>query len=318
MPALCDIQIRDPYVVRDGGDYYLFGSTDPDIWKADGVGFDAYRLASPGDLAGLWEGPVEIFRPAANFWSQKNFWAPEVHRWQGDYYLFATFLPRDGRRGTAILKSTGGILGPYLPWSDGPVTPTEWETLDGTLYVDDAGDPWMVFCHEWQQVGDGTVEAMRLSHDLRAAAGKPTTLFSASQASWTAPLAGRAPGSYVTDGPYLYTDSAGVLTCLWSSFGPQGNYLIGEAKSDGGILGTWTQAPQPLFAADGGHGMIFTDGHKRYLAVHSPNATPLERAMFAEVREVDAVAGTGAAGIGSDAHAGSGWRWLETTGQVIR
>ncbi|QAY68977.1 glycoside hydrolase family 43 protein [Xylanimonas protaetiae] len=285
MPRLDEIQIRDPYVVDEDGCYYLFGSTDPDIWKADGIGFDAYRGVAPGVLTEL-EGPFPAFRPPAGFWSRRNFWAPEVHAWQGAHYLFATFLPVDGRRGTAVLRSTGGILGPYEPWSDGPVTPPEWETLDGTLHVDPAGRPWMVFCHEWQQVGDGTVEAMRLTEDLRAAASPPVTLFSASQAPWAAPLAGRAPGSYVTDGPFVYRNAAGVLKCLWSSFGPEGDYRIGEATSSGGILGDWTQAPEPVFAADGGHGMLFDgpDG-TRYLAVHTPNATPRERAVFVEVVE---------------------------------
>lgn len=284
MPRLDEIQIRDPYVVEQDGYYHLFGSTDPDIWKADGIGFDAYRGTSPGILTDF-EGPFAVFRPDPGFWSKKSFWAPEVHRYHGFFYLFATFQPIDGRRGTAILRSTD-ILGPYRPWSDGPVTPPDWETLDGTLFVDEAGDPWMVFCHEWQQVGDGTVEAMRLSSDLRAAAGEPVTLFSASQAPWSAPLTGRAPGSWVTDGPTVYRSTDGVLKCLWSSFGPDGRYCIGEATSSGGILGPWTQAPEAVFAADGGHGMLFDgpDG-TRFLAIHTPNATPQERAVFVAVAE---------------------------------
>ena len=296
---LDEIQIRDPFVVLHGGVYHLFGSTDPDIWKGDGVGFDVYRGTVPGSIEGPWQGPFTAFRPPAGFWATKNFWAPEAHRYDGAWYLFATFKPTSGRRGTAVLRSTGGILGPYEPWSHGPVTPPEWECLDGTLWIDDDGAPWMVFCHEWQQVGDGTVEAMPLTADLRAAAGAPTTLFTASSATWTAPLRGRAPGSYVTDGPYLYRDSAGVLTCLWSSFGPDGNYLIGEAKSAGGLLGPWRQADEPLFSADGGHGMVFDHDGVRYLAVHSPNATPAERALFAAVEEADG-------------------GWLRTTGTVVR
>lgn len=321
MPKLSDIQIRDPFVVPDGDDFYLFGSTDPDIWKSDGIGFNYYRAVDSSLTE--WDGSFPAFRPGAGFFARKNFWAPEVYQVGSDWYLFATFKPfaiaEDGtevelRRGTAILKSTSGdIVGPYEPWSDGPVTPSEWETLDGTLFIDENGDPWMVFCHEWQQIGDGTVEAMRLSADLKTAASAPVTLFSASQAAWSAPLQGRAPGSYVTDGPYLYRDSRGYLKCLWSSFGPEGNYLIGEAVSElsdgtpGGVLGPWRQAPEPLFSADGGHGMLFNGPNgRRYLAVHSPNATPNERAWFFEVAESPAEnADAGPAG------------WLRTTGNVI-
>ena len=36
-------------------------------------------------------------------------------------------------------------------------------TLDGTLYVDRAGKPWMVYAHEWIQKVDGTMEAIPLT-----------------------------------------------------------------------------------------------------------------------------------------------------------
>jgi hypothetical protein len=211
--------------------------------------------------------------------------------------MFATFKPQTGRRGTAILKSAapgGGILGPYTPWSrtaggvSGPVTPAEWECLDGTFFAED-GLPYMVFCHEWQQVGDGQICAMRLTDDLRQAAGEPFLLFTASEAPWAFPLQGRAPGSYVTDGPFMYRAPGGSLCMLWSSFGETGNYCIGGARSQSGALaGPWTQSPEPLFSADGGHGMVFRgfDGKMR-LAIHSPNKTPLERAVFVELAERD-------------------------------
>lgn len=284
MPSLREIQLRDPFVLADGGYYHLFGSTDPNIWTAPGVGFDVYRGVAPGAFT-EFEGPFPAFRPPAGFWSVTNFWAPEAHPWRGGWYLFATFRPIRGRRGTAILRSDDP-MGPYQPWSDGPVTPPQWECLDGTFHVDDAGDPWLVFCHEWQQVGDGEVCACRLSSDLREPAGEPVLLFTASQAPWAAPLANRPPGSYVTDGPWVYRDSAGRLRMLWSSFGADGRYSLGVASSAGGILGPWSQSRRPVYGEDGGHGMLFTGPEgTRYLAVHTPNRTPLERPIFVAVAE---------------------------------
>jgi hypothetical protein len=286
VPTLSEIQVRDPFVLREGDTYYLFGSTDKDIWRAPGVGFDVYRGAAPGVFT-EYEGPFPAFRPPAGFWATVNFWAPEVYAYGGAHHMFATFKPDEGRRGTAVLRSADGPLGPFVPWSDGPVTPAEWECLDGTLFVDDAGDPWMVFCHEWAQVGDGQVCAVRLAPDLRAAAGEPVLLFTASQAGWSAPLAGRAPGSYVTDGPFAHRYADGRLSLLWSSFGPEGNYCIGEATSASGTVeGPWHQRERPLYEADGGHGMLFRspDG-TLYLAIHTPNATPDERPIFVEIDE---------------------------------
>lgn len=284
MPRLSQIQLRDPFLLADAGTYYLYGSSDPDIWRGPGIGFDVYRGVAPGEFTDF-EGPFPAFRPPAGFWSTTNFWAPEVYARPDGYFMFATFKPVDGRRGTAVLRSAGP-LGPFQPWSDGPVTPPDWECLDGTLFVDPAGDPWMVFCHEWQQVGDGEVCAVRLAADLRTTVGDPILLFTASEAPWAAPLAGRAPGSYVTDGPFAFRDSAGRLKLLWSSFGPDGCYRIGEATSEAGITGPWRQSARPLYLADGGHGMLFSgpDG-TRYLAIHTPNQTPDERPILIGVTE---------------------------------
>jgi len=186
------IQIRDPYVLTDEKNqcYYLFGSTDKNIWTGQATGFDAYRSA---DLE-HWEGPFPAFRPPEGFWSQTNYWAPEVHVYQGRYYMFATFKADGVCRGTQILVSDHP-LGPYMPHSEGPVTPRDWECLDGTLHVDDEGQPWMVFCHEWVQVKDGTICAIPLAQDLSRAVGEPVQLFAASSAPWVEPVNSPRHGS---------------------------------------------------------------------------------------------------------------------------
>jgi GH43 family beta-xylosidase len=288
---ISDMQIRDPFVVLDDGTYYLFGSTDKDIWKSRGVGFDVYISKDGLDE---FEGPFPAFRPEADFWSETNFWAPEVHRYKGEWYMFATFKPKDGRRGTAILKSEAGIMGPYLPWSlnasgkSGPITPAEWECLDGTFFEED-GVPYMVFCHEWQQVGDGEIRAMPLSNDLQRSASteEPLLLFRASEAPWAFALKNRAPGSFVTDGPFMYRAENGSLFMLWSSFDEDGAYCIGIAHSESGkLIGPWKQEAEPLYKADGGHGMLFRSKEGNlYLAIHSPNKTPNERAIFVPIKE---------------------------------
>lgn len=279
------IQIRDPFVVPSPEEklYYLFGSTDPDPWRPPAIGFDCYRSR---DLK-HWEGPLAAFRPPPGFWSDRNFWAPEVHRYQGGFYMFASFKAEGVCRGTQILKAER-LAGPYAPHSDGPVTPHAWECLDGTLYVDEQGDPWIVFCHEWMQVGDGEICAMRLSPGLDRAIGDPVLLFKASAAPWTQfiKLDPNAQG-YVTDGPFLHRTQAGPLLMLWSSIGKDG-YAQGIARSPSGrILGPWEQSAEPFFGKDGGHGMIFRtfEGELR-LTLHQPNDTPNERPAFFPIREI--------------------------------
>lgn len=278
-----DFRIRDPFVVpvEEEGIYYMYGSTDDNTWGGKAQGFNAYRSV---DLVN-WEGPFPVFRPEPGFWSEQDYWAPEVHRYQGRYFMFASFKAEGVCRGTQILVSDGP-LGPFKPHSDGPVTPRDWECLDGTLYIDNQGNPWMVFCHEWVQIQDGTMCALPLKQDLSAAAGEPVLLFHASEAPWGNNYPDQ--GNFVTDGPFMYRAANDELLMIWSSFGERG-YAVGVARSASGeIAGPWQQDETPLFAEDGGHGMLFKTfkGHLM-LTFHQPNETPNERHVIFPVNEID-------------------------------
>ena len=127
------------------------------------------------------------------------------------------------KRGTQLFVADSP-LGPFQAHTDGAATPHDWMALDGTLYVED-NQPWMVFCHEWVQIGDGTMDAVRLEADLSKPVGEPIQLFRASDAPWCRPV---QPGKYVTDGPCFYRLKSGPLLMIWSSFGERG-YAVGVA-----------------------------------------------------------------------------------------
>jgi len=255
-----ELQIRDPFIVpiEEEGMYYLFGTTDVNCWGGKGLGFDCYKSR---DLI-EWDGPIPAFRSPASFWATINFWAPEVHHFNERFYMFASFKADKRYRGTQILVSDC-VSGPYEPLTDGPITPSDWECLDGTLYVDREGHPWIVFCQEWVQVHNGGMYAMQLSPDLKQPAGRPVLLFNASEGPWV-----RRPAwpkknlqhhfpTYVTDGPFLHRLTNGTLVMLWSSIGAKG-YAMGIARSETGqVTGPWRHEAEPLWAEDGGHGMIF-------------------------------------------------------------
>ena len=275
-----DINIRDPFVLVYEGTYYLYGTRGATCWgPADG--FDVYVSRDLED----WDGPFVCFHNDGSFWADRNYWAPEVYHYQGAFYMFASFKNPDVHRGTAVLRAESP-LGPFVPHSDGCVTPKEWECLDGTLYISKAGKPYMVFCHEWVQAGDGEVNAIPLTDDLRAPAGEPRLLFHASDAEWCQ-VKHHSSGvsGCVTDGPFLWRTADGTLLCLWASFS-EGGYTEGVAVSDNGeIDGKFTQV-EPLFMDDGGHGMVFRalDG-QLYLTLHSPNAHLEERPFFHPISE---------------------------------
>ncbi|MFZ6027577.1 MAG: glycoside hydrolase family 43 protein [Chloroflexota bacterium] len=287
-----EIHIRDPFVLPVAPYYYLYGTTDADCWKGPGEGFNCFRST---DLES-WEGPFAAFRSPEGFWATKNFWAPEVHAYRGRYYMLASFKAPQRYRGTQILVAERPE-GPFIPLGDGPITPDGWECLDGTLHVDRQSQPWIVFCNEWVQVHNGSIYALPLSDDLERHVGRPVYLFNASEAPWARPFQRAADKEkssdsippfpcYVTDGPFLHCTADGVLLMLWSSMGDEG-YTMGVARSRSGhITGPWVQQETPLWGKNGGHGMVFRSFDDRlYLALHTPNETPLERAKFIPVEE---------------------------------
>ena len=281
---LSDIHLRDPFVLPlpDEQRYYLYGTMGAFTWTDSALGIDGYTST---DLQN-WDGPFPAFRPQKDFWADRNFWAPEVHIYRGRYYLFASFKAEEVCRGTQILVADVP-QGPFHPISAGPVTPDTWECLDGTLFVDDE-QPWMVFCHEWVQVGDGQICALPLSKDLTEAVGHPRILFRASEAPWALEIDSKGRKGYVTDGPWMHRLPNGCLLMLWSSFSTSG-YTIGVARSTSGtILGPWQQDPVPLYASNGGHCMVFRDFNGQlWLSLHQPNQSPDERSHFIKLKQTE-------------------------------
>jgi len=172
-----DLNERDPFIVahEPEGRYFLY-SGRPIEGRA---GRAIYFRESPDLLQ--WSEPVPVFSGEGGFWGPLDFWAPECHFWKGKYYLISSFRAAGGYRRCQCLAADTP-RGPFQPVINAPCTPEGWHCLDGTLYEDRKGSPWLVFCHEWPQVQDGQIAAARLSGDLSRLEGDPLILFRASEA----------------------------------------------------------------------------------------------------------------------------------------
>lgn len=250
-------RLRDPFVLAENGVYYMYG-TDWECYKSN------------GDLEKWEKLEKEVVAVPENYVDIK--WAPEVHKYNGAYYMFTTYQSSERKyRGCTVLKASSPE-GPFVEISDGPITPREWSSIDGTLYIDGENKPWMVFVHEWRFIEGkiGRMAAARLSDDFTRLISEPIELFRADDPKWAV--------SGITDGCFMYRTKEGKLLMLWSNFEKDG-YCVALAESDNGeIDGKWTQNENLLFSKaksgnyPGGHGMIFEgfDG-RRYLSIHSPN-----------------------------------------------
>ncbi len=269
-----DIRIRDPFILIEGDTYYMYGTTD---LHEDLQAKPRFSVYTSKDLE-EFEGPFAVFDgEGSGFWADRDYWAAEVWKYNDKFYLFGSFKSEDHVRASQILMADSP-MGPFVPISHKPVTPEAWECLDGTLFIDN-GRPYMVFCHEWVQCGDGEMCAVELKPDLSGPAGESVVLFKAGDNPCVESI---DPNKVckITDGPFLYRED-GKVKMIWSSFA-HGKYAVLEATADT-LLGPW-EHHDSRFDFDGGHAMIFTDlqGKKR-ISLHHPNVPPMERPLFLPV-----------------------------------
>lgn len=270
---LDSIVLSDPFVLADEAThtYYMTG-TGGRLWKSK-------------DLA-TWSGPYDVVEVDSTSWMgpRPAIWAAEIHKVGTRYYYFATFTNHsvkiDTVMGNVIERRACHVLvsdraeGPYRPIEGGDATylPADRPTLDATLWTEPDGTPYMVYCHEWLQNRNGTVECIRLKPDLRGTEGDARILFRAFDSPWSRDDAvhGERRPNMVTDGPWVFRTKTGRLGMLWTSWVGK-TYTQGVAYSKSGKLeGPWVQEPHPITPPNYGHGMMFRTFDGRLLmSIHS-------------------------------------------------
>ena len=283
-----EVNIRDPFVLVDGGKYYLYGTRSETCWE-EAYGFDCYVSE---DLENF-QGPIEIFKRPEDFFATHSYWAPECYKMNDGYYLVTTFGAVGVKKGIYVLKADSPT-GPFEVYSE-RLTPADWSCIDGTIYAD-SGKTYLVFSHSFEDAIDGNGSAdgdfcvMELSSDLTHAITAPQKLFSPKDVAWAraVPFAGDEFGiegdCYFSDGPGFIKNNDGNLYMIFSSWSDKG-YAVGAARSESGsISGPWIIQNEPIFPENGGHGMFFEDMRgKLILTLHYPNDRFKEHPCFWEV-----------------------------------
>lgn len=267
---LGDIRLSDPFILADAqtNTYYMTG-TGGQLWKS-------------ADLE-WWTGPYDVVQHDPDSWmgEEPMIWAAEIHAYKGRYYFFATFTNRDvvidTVRGNAIERRACHVLvsdhpeGPYVPFGEKEYLPAGMPTLDATLWIEEEV-PYMLYCHEWLQNWNGTVEMVEMKADLSGTVGDAKVLFRAMDSPWSRERneQGEEIPNKVTDGPWVFRTKTGKLGMLWTSW-IHDVYTQGVAYSESGTLaGPWIQEQAPLTPPDFGHGMMFrTFSGELLMVLHS-------------------------------------------------
>lgn len=230
----------DPFVLRHDGRYYAYAT------QADASGF---QLLESTDLV-HWTPRRSPFRPP---WSRRHYWAPEVVRHDGLFYMTYSALDPETRKHHIAVATAERPEGPFthrailVRGDDNRVG-----VIDATVVFDD-GTPYLAYSEETPR----RIVIRRLRPDLLGVDGEATELIRPDRA-WE---------HGVTEAPTLW--KRGDRWHLFYSGGPfQGRkggsqYAVGHAVGDS-LAGPYTKTPGPILAGD--EGRVYGPGHQCLIA----------------------------------------------------
>ena len=260
--SMDDMDMKNPFIRYEYDDncYYM-------------VGDGGYMWVS-ADLRS-WVGPYDVLDQDTASWigAEPVITSPEIHRFAGKYYYMATFerpdvmaSDADGRpfaRRSCVALVADDIRGPYRTIDSGSSLLVESEmAAHPTFGVDHLGASYMIYTHQGEQNGDGTVQIIRFSDNLGRRVGEAYIMFSASKNVWSGNVVdGERRFSPVMEAPFLFVTDEKEMGMLFTSY-------IGDEKAIGvaytqtgeyGYNGPWEIEPQPLLTGGVGSASIFAD-----------------------------------------------------------
>ncbi len=250
---------NDPYIVQQGGFYYLVESWDGGIWITKSVKDNLTDLAWSGDRVKVWSYPTTGTHCA-------DVWAPELHpigdRWY-IYYAATTCDKNNVNHRMFALESTGtDPLGGYL--DRGLVTDaTNTWAIDGTRF-EYRGRSYFVWSG-WPGETDGQQNLYIAEMSSPVTIVGSRTLIAEPTHAW------EKHGQPTDEGPEVLARDSSVHIVFSASGSWTDAYCYGLLT----LTGTdpldpsaWTKPPSPVFASTTD---VFGPGHGSF--VKSPDGT---------------------------------------------
>ena len=248
----------DPSIIRVGKDYWATATSSE--WSPQ------FPILHSRDLVN-WEviGSVFSHRPS---WAVGNFWAPEITKYNGRYYVYYVGRKRGGPLSVAVATADK----PQGPYTDhGPLVSQPMGSIDPVVFRDEKNDPYLI----WKEDGNSqrkpcVLWAQRLDESGTKLLGEPKELFR-NDVAWEGAV---IEGPFIVRrNDYFYLFYSGNGCC-----GMNCNYALGVARAKS-LLGPWEKNPaNPILAGNHdwkcpGHGSIVEDEKSRYwLLYHAYNA----------------------------------------------
>jgi beta-xylosidase len=188
------VSFGDPYVLYDPTSklYYMYGT--------GGGAKKGFATYSSPDLVN-WKNEGQVYYgDTPGSWDMRDFWAPEVYRVKGKYYMFYSAQWRDNptnelenfRIGVAVADKP---TGPFRNISDKPIFDPGYPIIDANVYFDKNGKMYLYYsrcCYKhpvksevadwakkiglYNEIEESWVYGVELKPDFSGVVGEPVLL----------------------------------------------------------------------------------------------------------------------------------------------
>ena len=139
-PASGITSIGDPFILADGGKYYMYATSA-------GIGFKCWV----SDHLTSWSYVGLAYEKTATTFGVKNYWAPEVYKVGSEYYMVYSAMGENGRHSIGLAKSKSP-KGPFSDVYDRPLFAPDYSVIDASLFFDDIGRSFASCVHLGENV----------------------------------------------------------------------------------------------------------------------------------------------------------------------
>jgi|AGTN01.2.fsa_nt_gi Beta-xylosidase len=221
--------IGDPYVLLDGDTYYMYATSHA-------AGFKVFISKNLKD----WDDAGLCYFDST--WGYKDFWAPEVIKRNGRYYMYFTARDREKdslRMGVAVSDSP---FGRFRDIDGNPVFDFGYAAIDGTVFTDDDGQDYLYFSRDCSEnIVDGIhiseLYVVKLNKDLVSYSGIPRKIttpdapYETSDPGWRwneGPAMLKHRGKYYLSYSANCYNNRGYSVCYAVSDAPDGRFVKAE------------------------------------------------------------------------------------------
>jgi len=243
----------DPSVIRVGKEFWATATSSE--WGPQ------FPLLRSLDLVN-WRVAGAVFQHPPE-WSASNYWAPEITRYGGQFFIYYAARKKGGPLCVAV-ASADRPIGPYK--DHGPLICQEAGSIDPFPVTDESGRRYLLWKEDGNSVGKPTpIWAQQLSDNGTQLIGERRELIR-NTATWEGQLV-EGP-SVIRHNGWFYLFYSGNACC-----GRECNYALGVARSRK-LFGPWEKNPaNPILARNDqwkcpGHGTVVEVGGGRFFLLY--------------------------------------------------